>query len=290
MNPIAVVTDELSDDLETALELASNMGLRHVELRGVGGFRVPRVGSFWERRVPELLRRFGMQVVAISPGIFKIPLPQPVPEGFQVLRWQDLEESTREQEAAMLLEDHRSALLQESIAFAKRVEAPTIVIFGVVRSPGESTMPPIVRTLLAEAAQQAERAGVRLALENEHICWVDGGMRTAALFREINSPALRINWDPGNAFSAGEEPYPRGYHSVRGLVGHVHVKDARRTGPHTTEWAIEGEIDWKGQLQALLQDGYDGPFVIETHVRPKIAGVRATLERIRKALGVAHVA
>ena len=106
---IAVVTDELSDDLETALELAADMGLRHVELRGVGGHRVPRVGPFWERRIPELLRRFDMQVVAISPGIFKIPLPQPVPEGFQVLRWQDLEESARERDAVARLADHRTA-------------------------------------------------------------------------------------------------------------------------------------------------------------------------------------
>jgi sugar phosphate isomerase/epimerase len=281
---IAVVTDELSDDLETALELAADMGLRHVELRGIGGHRVPRVGPFWQQRIPELLKRFGMEVVAISPGIFKIPLPQPVPEGFEVLRWQDLEESAHVRDAAALLEDHRTTLLQESIAFAKRVGAQTIVIFGIVRSSAEREMPPIVRTLLTDAVREAERAGLVLALENEHICWADGGERTAALLREINSPAFRINWDPGNAFSAGEEPYPQGYQAVRGLVGHVHVKDARRTGPHTTEWAIEGEIDWPGQLQALVRDGYRGPIVIETHVRPKVASARATLERIRKEL------
>lgn len=284
---IAVVTDELSDDLETALELAADMGLRHVELRGVGGHRVPRVGPFWERRIPELLRRFDMQVVAISPGIFKIPLPQPVPEGFQVLRWQDLEESARERDAVARLADHRTALLQESIAFANRLECQKIVIFGVVRSPGETSMPPVVRTLLEEAAREAERAGILMCLENEHICWADGGRETAALIRGIGSPALRINWDPGNAFSASEIPFPDGYEAVRGLVAHVHVKDARRVGPHATEWAIEGEIDWPGQLRALAKDGYDGDLVIETHVRPKVASARATLERLRKELEAA---
>lgn len=284
---IAVVTDELSDDLETALELAADMGLRHVELRGVGGYRVPRVGAFWKRRIPELLRRFNMQVVAISPGIFKIPLPQPVPEGFQVLRWQDLEESAREREAIARLADHRTILPQESIAFARHFDCPTIVIFGVVKSPGETTMPPIVRTLLTEAAREAERAGVLLALENEHICWADSGERTAALVREINSPALRVNWDPGNAFSAGEIPFPQGYAAVRDVVAHVHVKDARQVGPHSYEWAVQGEIDWKGQLQALVKDGYQGNIVIETHVRPKVASARATLERLRKELEAA---
>jgi sugar phosphate isomerase/epimerase len=287
---IAVVTDELSDDLETALELASDLGLTSVELRGVGGLRVPRIGAFWQRRTPELLQRFRMRVVAISPGIFKIPLPQPVPEGFQVLRWQDLEESTRERHEVERLLDHRTALLEESLALAKRLECPKVIIFGVVRSPGERAMPPLVRTLLEETVREAERAGVTVCLENEHICWADGGRETATLIRAIDSSALKINWDPGNAFSAGETPFPDGYEAVRGLVGHVHVKDARRAGPHETEWAIDGEIDWPGQIRALVKDGYNGDLVIETHVRPKIAGVRATLERIRKALGVAHVA
>jgi sugar phosphate isomerase/epimerase len=190
----------------------------------------------------------------------------------------------RERREAAQIQDHRTALLQESIAFALRLDCPKIVIFGITRSPGEHSMPPTVRTFLEEATREAERAGVQLVLENEHICWADGGRETARLIREIGSPALRINCDPANAFSAGEIPFPDGYEAVRGLVGHVHVKDARRTGPHATEWAIEGEIDWPGQLRALAEDGYDGDIVIETHVRPKVAAVRATLERLRRAL------
>lgn len=281
---MAVVTDELSDDLETALELAAEMGLRHVELRGVGGRRVPRLDPYWRKRLPDLLARFQMRVVAISPGLFKIPLPEPVPEGFQVLRWQDLEESARERRQASVLADHRTALLQESIAFAQELGCRVIVAFGIVKAPGATVIPPIVPQALAEAAREAGRAGVILAVENEHICWADSGERTAALVRQIGSPALRINWDPGNAFSAGERPYPDGYTAVRGLVAHVHVKDARRTGPDSYEWAIDGEIDWTGQLQALVADGYDGYLVVETHVRPKVAAVRATLRRIQEAL------
>jgi sugar phosphate isomerase/epimerase len=282
---LAVVTDELSDDPETALELAAEMGLRYVELRGVGGRRVPRLDPYWRRRLPQLLDRFGMQVVAISPGLFKIPLPEPVPEGFQVLRWQDLEESARERRQAAVLADHRTALLEESLAFARDLGCRLIVTFGIVKTPGAATIPPLVPELLGEAARTAERAGVILALENEHICWADTGERTAALVRQIGSPALRANWDPGNAFAAGERPYPDGYAAVRGLVAHVHVKDARRAASGAFEWATQGEIDWTGQVRALRADGYDGHLVIETHTRPKVAAVRATLRRLQEALG-----
>jgi sugar phosphate isomerase/epimerase len=281
---LAVVTDELSDDLETALELAADMGLRHVELRGVGGRRVPRLDSYWRRRLPQLLARFRMQVAAISPGLFKIPLPAPVPEGFQVLRWQDREESARERRQEALFTDHRTALLEESLALAQELDCRIVVTFGVVKTPGTTPVPPAVVEALADAARRAERAGIVLALENEHICWADTGARTAALVRQIGSPALRVNWDPGNALAAGERPYPDGYAAVRGLVAHVHVKDARRVTPDTVEWTTEGDIDWAGQLRALREDGYDGTLSIETHVRPKIAGVRATLQRLQEVL------
>ncbi|MDR7555562.1 MAG: sugar phosphate isomerase/epimerase family protein [Armatimonadota bacterium] len=281
---LAVVTDELSDDLETALELAAELGLRHVELRGVGGRRVPRLDPYWRRRLPQLLARFRVEVVAISPGLFKIPLPTPVPEGFQVLRWQDREESARERRQEALLADHRTRLLEESLAFAQELGCRVVVTFGIVKTPGVTFMPQTVVEVLAEAASTAQRAGIVLALENEHICWADTGARTAALVRQIGSPALRVNWDPGNALAAGERPYPDGYAAVRGLVAHVHVKDARRAAPDTVEWTVDGDIDWAAQLRALRDDGYEGAISIETHVRPKVAGVRATLRRVQEAL------
>ncbi|MDQ7820528.1 MAG: sugar phosphate isomerase/epimerase family protein [Armatimonadota bacterium] len=281
---ISVVTDELSDDAETALELAAELGIHEVELRGVGGRRVPRLDPYWRRRLPQLLDRFGMRVVAISPGLFKIPLPEPVTEGFQVLRWQDREEWVRERRQSAVWEDHRTTLLKESLAFAHELGCRRVIVFGVVKSPGAETTPPVVTEVLREAAKAAEQAGVTLLLENEHICWADTGARTAALVRQIGSPALQVNWDPGNAFAAGECPYPDGYAAVRGLVGHVHVKDARRHVSGHIEWATHGEIDWRGQVSALLADGYDGYLVIETHVRPKIAAVRATLRRLQEAL------
>jgi sugar phosphate isomerase/epimerase len=282
---VAVVTDELSDDLETALELASEMGIDRVELRGVGGRRVPRVDPYWAHRIPELLQRYGMRVVAISPGLFKIPLPSGVPETYQVLRWQDMEEWDQEHRDRLRVDDHRTALLRESIAFATALGCTTIVVFGFVRSSREPVPPAAIRSILEDAAREAERAGVVLALENEHICWAADGGTTAALVREVASPALRINWDPANALVAGETPFPDGYASVRGLVHHVHVKDARRLPDCGYEWRVHGDVEWEGQLRALVEDGYRGSVAIETHVRPKVAGVRETLARIRRILG-----
>jgi sugar phosphate isomerase/epimerase len=138
--------------------------------------------------------------------------------------------------------------MNESIAFAVRVESPVIVVFGFEKPKHAARMPEAVPRLLADAVQKAEHAGITLALENEHICWADAGGRSAALVREIGSPSLRVNWDPGNAYRAGEAPFPDGYQAVRGLIGHVHVKDTCRIASGAYEWAVCGAVDWEGQL------------------------------------------
>ena len=71
---LAVVTDELSADVETALELAAELGILAVELRGIGPERFPRVAGYWRQRLPTYLEHFGMSVISMSPGLFKIPL------------------------------------------------------------------------------------------------------------------------------------------------------------------------------------------------------------------------
>ncbi|MGH9354350.1 MAG: TIM barrel protein, partial [Terriglobia bacterium] len=88
--------------------------------------------------------------------------------------------------------------------------------------------------------------------------------------KDINNPSLRGNWDPGNAVMLGEVPYPDGYNAVKGLFAHMHVKDARKD-PTTgrLRWAPVGAgvIDWKGQIKAVLDSGYNGTMSLETHYR-----------------------
>ena len=47
---------------------------------------------------------------------------------------------------------------------------------------------------------------------------------------------------------------------------HVHAKDCDVAG-HTPTWGPVGEmsVDWRGQLLALVADGYRGAISLETH-------------------------
>jgi sugar phosphate isomerase/epimerase len=83
-------------------------------------------------------------------------------------------------------------------------------------------------------------------------------------------------------------PFPAGYDHVRGLVRHVHFKDARRTLAGEFEYVAAGDVDWERQIPALLRDGYDAYVTVETHATPKIASTRALIERLRKLINTTH--
>jgi sugar phosphate isomerase/epimerase len=142
---------------------------------------------------------------------------------------------------------------------------------------------------LGQAAERAASAGITLALETEEGYWADTGERTRKVVEQVNHPALRVNWDPGNAFCAGETPFPTGYSALRGLIQHVHYKDARRLPDGKSEFVTSGEIDWQGQVRALVLDGYNGYISIETHLRPKIASAKASFDRLCRLISEAEM-
>jgi sugar phosphate isomerase/epimerase len=281
---VSLVTDEVSGDLETAFELGTAWGVRHFELRGIGAERVPRIGAYERDRLHHLLDRFGAQVVAISPGLFKIPLADAERPRFplQVID-QDLHRAWRS--STDLVQQHLEELLPASLDFAAEVQAPVVVVFGFLRG-GQPAGPAPTKVLesLRTAADQAQKAGLALVVEVEDGTWADTGRRTADLVQAVGQPGLGVNWDPGNNLIAGERPYPDGYNAVRGLVRHVHFKDVRLEADGTHKYVVQGQIDWPGQIQALAQDGFSGAISVETHMAPKVASAQAAVERLQRLI------
>ena len=74
-------------------------------------------------------------------------------------------------------------------------------------------------------------------------------------------------WDPANALVAGETPFPEGYEKIApGRIVHVHAKDCHVTNHKPAFCAVgEGAVDWRGQIDALVSDGYQGWVSLETH-------------------------
>jgi sugar phosphate isomerase/epimerase len=267
------VTDELDDDLERALAVARDLGMAAVELNALWGRNIVELSEEEIARAQRLVGEAGVRVVAIDPPCFKPCLLDHLPVG----------RVAEDPEVARHL-----GLLERALALARRFDAPFVRVFAFRRSgmvnmgnpsprlPDGGAIPEEMLDRVAEglreAARRAEEAGITLVLENVRSCWANTGVNTAAVLEAVDSPALRALWDPGNDFVSGGTPYPTGYEAVRPQILHVHVKDADVVDPAAglTRWMPigEGEIDYLGQLRALIEDDYQGVVSLETHWRP----------------------
>ena len=285
---IGIITDEISADPETAIELGTEWGIHDFELRGFFTDRAPHLSAYQKQRLRDTLDEYQARIIAIGPGLFKFAYPPPhAPR--QPLGWMDLAGYENWAEAQRLANYHLNELLPESLEYANELDVPLVIIFGFDRAGAPPGFPPDeVLNCLRLAAERASAAGLKLAIENEDGFWADSGAHSAQMVKMINHPALGVNWDPGNAFFAGDDPYPTGYSAVRELVQHVHFKDALRDHDGRYHYVASGQVNWTGQIRALASDGYDGHISIETHIRPKVASARSALERLRALIAAAQ--
>jgi sugar phosphate isomerase/epimerase len=282
---ISLITDEISADPETAFELGLSWGVRDFELRCMDTQRVPLFSDYQKDRLKELIDEFGVRIVAISPGLFKCPFPS---EGRPRFALRAFDQSLYQQwrSSKDVVRYHQEELLPLSLEFARDFGAGIVVIFSFQRGDGASPhAPDELLEILHGASQQAVNAGVLLAIEVENQFWADTGQHAADIIRKVGHPGLCVNWDPANAYEAGDLPYPSGYQAVRDYVRHVHFKDARRDASGKCIYVTHGDIDWDGQIQALQRDRYAGFISVETHMQPKIRSANDALLRLHKLIG-----
>jgi sugar phosphate isomerase/epimerase len=281
---ISIVTDEISADPETAIELGVEWGVKDFELRGFGTNRVPLLNPFQKSRIRELLDEFNVKIVAISPGLFKCPFPIGQRERFP-LRIFDQALYQQWRQPRDVVKYHQEELLPLSIEYAKEIGAARIIAFSFERSfTSKSIVPDEILIALRQAAEQTGAAGLELVIEVEANFWVDTGKNAAEIMQAVDHPAIGVNWDPGNAIVAGDKPYPDGYGAVRDFVKHVHFKDVAFGADGSYCFALEGDINWAGQISALTADGYTGYISVETHMEPKVRCARAMTERLKRLL------
>lgn len=276
---ISVVSDEVSSDPETAFEIIRSWGVDYVELRSIGEQRYPMVSDYWHARIPDLLKEYDLKVAAISPGIFQTPFPTPPPPMFFSRKGDMAAVETAQMRKAALDRDLHT-ILPRSIEMAKALGTTNIIVFNWARFDHRASPPASDAMIdaLREAAAMVGAAGMRMLVEV-----TEPTARPADMVKRVNHPAAGINWDPVAAFIGDEDDvYPGGFELVRPYIGHVHFKDGR-TNPATgeREMVMNGIIDWRGALRDLAADGYDGFMSVETHFRPKVAGTRGCLDRLR---------
>jgi L-ribulose-5-phosphate 3-epimerase len=255
---LGVITDEVTQDFEQALVWIKGFRLEWAELRFLWNKYVMDLTPDDVKRAQDLLAKHDIKISVIDSPYFKTLLP-------------GTESKFAEGKPDPLQSDfsQQNAILERAIARAKDFGTDKVRIFGFLRVADPKIVFDRVARELDRSASIAKKENIRLVLENEFSCNVATGVESGAMLRAVKSPALGANWDPGNAYDAGENPFPSGYDALdKKRMWHMHLKDAAtNVSGGGTHWMPigSGKIDFVGQFRALIKDGYEGTMSLETH-------------------------
>jgi len=171
--------------------------------------------------------------------------------------------------------------LEKAVRFAKAIGAPVLATDEGIRPEwlDDRECFEIMKYTLKKVLQVAERHGIFIGIEPHQSIskTTEGLLRIANL---VDSPMLKINYDTGNAFLGGSDPY-HGLEAVLPKLVHVHAKDIAMEQAEAERGKVagtpvgcacgEGVIDW-GRVISILRAGkYKGVLSVECGTSPQAA-------------------
>ncbi|MBI3696497.1 MAG: sugar phosphate isomerase/epimerase [Acidobacteria bacterium] len=260
---LGVTTDEIDEDVLTAIRFLRRFGLSYAEVRNIWGKYNTSQPLEKIREAQALFQEHGIRVSILGTAFLKIPLPPDTPEGRRRL-------------------DEEWKLLDGAMERAKILGTDKIRVFAFTYREGESpdaNANSRIYELVREAARRAKARNFRLACENVGGSYVSTGAQAAKLLKAVADANFGLTWDPNNAGASGERAFPDGYRLLDpARIFHVHLRDYRHKPDGKAEWCAvgEGEFNNLGQLRTLLKDGYKETFTLETHYRSPKGKARAS--------------
>jgi sugar phosphate isomerase/epimerase len=248
---LAILTDEVSQELDAVLRFAKEFRLDGIEVRSLFGRAFKDLTKDDLKTIAAGARDAGLAIAGCASPVFKCNLdaPNEIAEHVELFK--------RAVEAAQIL----GTDLVRVFTFLRRSHLAT---------PGD----------LARAASHIPKlldvvkgTNIRIGVENEASCIVGNGAETAEFWRHLPaSPQLGVVWDPCNCLylEGNEDPVRDDFARIADQVIHVHVKDAKREGGKSAQTCVElgkGELAYPQHLRDLKARGYRGWITLETHWR-----------------------
>ncbi|MGC1871595.1 MAG: sugar phosphate isomerase/epimerase family protein [Acidobacteriaceae bacterium] len=182
--------------------------------------------------------------------------------------------------------------LEKAVRFAAVIGAPVVNTDEGIRPSWleDEECFQVMRYTLKKALQIAERHNVYIAIEPHQSLTktTEGLLRIVDL---VPSPMLKVNYDTGNAYLGGVDPYD-GLTAVMSKLVHLHAKDismsqaaierGKVTGTPVGCACGEGVIDWSRVVTILQDGGYDGVLSVECGTRKQAASSLTHLMNLLK--------
>ncbi len=149
----------------------------------------------------------------------------------------------------------------------------------------------VMRINLRSIVETCEENGVWIAIE-QHGPYTAKIKSLTRILELVDSPWIRVNYDCGNTYLAGEDPYAM-LEAVIDRVVHVHAKDISQKQAATERGKVtgtavgcacgDGEIDWHRLVKRLKQAGYTGVLSVECGTEDQAQRSLAYLTQVLQA-------
>jgi len=232
--------DEISANLPVQLDTLAEENMHYLELRSIWDKNVLDLDSAEVELSLRELESRGFAISAIASPIGKVPI---------------------DADFADHLPSFERALQMATIFGARYLR---IFSFYVPQGRADRYRDEVMRRL-SILAEGAEAAGVVLLHENERGIFGETPEHCLDIVRSVNSPALRLAFDPANFVQAGVRPFEHAYPLLADYIEYVHIKDALLSDGSTC-LPGQGDGEIRELLSALKASGYRGFLSMEPHL------------------------
>ena len=233
--------DEISADPIEQCRVAHGLGLRYAEIRSAWGVNILDLQPDQLATLQRTLEEHELAVSSIGSPIGKIFIDE------------DFEPH---------LERMRHAA---SVAAAFGAQYVRIFSFFIREGDDPDQHRDEVLRRMRALAEVAEEADLILLHENEKDIYGDIPRRCLDIVNGVDSPHLKLAWDPANFVQVGVRPFTEGYADLRPHVVYIQIKDAVAADGSVVV-AGQGDGEVAETVRALRSDGFDGFFCLEPHL------------------------
>lgn len=248
---LAILTDEVSQELDDVLRFAREEKLDGIEVRSLFGRAFKDLTTHDLKLIAQKSREAGLAIAGAASPVFKCDLDSPTDIAAHV------------------------DLFKRAVEAAHLLGTDIVRVFAFLRRTHPATKDDLARAAshFPKLLDIVRGTNLRIGIENEASCIVGNGSETAEFWKHLPpSPQFGVVWDPCNCLylEGGNDPIRDDYPLIAANVMHVHIKDAKRDGTKAAPTCLElgtGDLDFPGHFRDLKTRGYRGWITLETHWR-----------------------
>lgn len=272
----SIITDQINEDLETALQVAREYGYKYVELHNVFGKSIEECDVEEVKKIKCLLQKYEMKVSCIASTVFFLC---PLFENDQVSLFNPHFYAIRGDVATHL------SYLKNACQIAKMLGCTKVRLFPFRfpdnRKPKYGTDKQVndIVKFVKSAVKIAEEYQITLVLENCPYSHLPKGEMSVQVVKQINSDFLKLLWDPANSYRAYQENVPSKYletslmeelEMIYPWIDHIHIKDyyfdSTLVKPYKHVALGNGDIGYLTIFDYLKKNGYSNAVSLEAEV------------------------